>query len=199
MPDEKQKKQMAWAALAVIGAAGLYWLVSTSRFFTPKVRYVLRRREGAFEVRDYPNLAIAQTTRGEESNEPAFNRLFQYIQGQNSVRRKIPMTAPVLLTRAQESNTMSFVMPEDLAPPPEPRDPAVEVNALPARRYAVFRFQGWPRRATERKAIATLRAWLIARNFPAGADPIIAYYDPPWIPSPLRRNEVLIEIPARRS
>jgi DNA gyrase inhibitor GyrI len=105
------------------------------------------------------------------------------------------MTAPVLLTKTPERNTMSFVMPEDLAPPPEPRNPAVEVNALPARRYAVFRFHGWPRHATERKAIATLRAWLIARSLPASADPILAYYDPPWIPSPLRRNEVMIEIP----
>jgi SOUL heme-binding protein len=197
MTDAKQisGKQVAYAALAVIGAAGLYWLVSTSRFFTPNVRYVLRRREGAFEVRDYPNLAVAETRRDDGRNDPAFNRLFGYIQGQNSVQRKIPMTAPVLLRKSAERNTMSFVMPDDLAPPPEPRDPAVEVNALPARRYAVFRFQGWPRWATERKAIATLRAWLIARNLPASSDPILAYYDPPWIPSPLRRNEVLIEIP----
>jgi DNA gyrase inhibitor GyrI len=197
MSDTKltPEKRIAYAALALIGAAGLYWLISNSRFFTPNVRYILRRREGAFEIRDYPNLAVAETVRDGNRNEPAFNRLFSYIQGQNSVQRKIPMTAPVLFSKTAERNTMSFVMPEELAPPPEPRDPAVEVNALPARRYAVFRFQGWPRWATERKAIATLRAWLIARNFPASADPILAYYDPPWIPSPLRRNEVLIEIP----
>jgi SOUL heme-binding protein len=36
---------------------------------------------------------------------------------------------------------------------------------------------------------------LIARSCPASAYPMLAYYDPPWIPSPLRRNEVLIEIP----
>lgn len=197
MSDTKQTpgKQLAYTALTVIGAAALYWFISNSRFFTPNVRYILRRREGAFEIRDYPNLAIAETTRDEDRSEPAFNRLFGYIQGQNSVERKIPMTAPVLITKSADRNTMSFVMPENLAPPPEPSDPAIEVNALPARRYAVFRFQGWPRHATERKAIATLRAWLIARNFPVSADPILAYYDPPWIPSPLRRNEVLIEIP----
>jgi hypothetical protein len=189
------EKQIAWTILTVAGVIGLYWLVSRSRFCTPNVRYILRRREGAFEIRDYPNLAIAETAREEESSQPAFNRLFQYIQGQNSVRRKIPMTAPVLLSKTPERNTVSFVMPEDLAPPPEPRDPAVQVNAFPARRYAVFRFHGWPRHATERKAIATLRAWLIARSLPASADPILAYYDPPWIPSPLRRNEVMIEIP----
>jgi hypothetical protein len=192
---QSPEKQVAYTALALIGGAALYWFISKSRFFTPNVRYILRRREGAFEIRDYPNLAIAETVRDEDRNEPAFNRLFGYIQGQNSVQRKIPMTAPVLLTKTPERNTMSFVMPEDLAPPPEPRNPAVEVNALPARRYAVFRFHGWPRHATERKAIATLRAWLIARSLPASADPILAYYDPPWIPSPLRRNEVMIEIP----
>jgi DNA gyrase inhibitor GyrI len=197
MSDTKHTpgKQLAYAALTVIGVAALYWFISNSRFFTSNVRYILRRREGAFEIRDYPNLAVAETTRDEGRNEPAFNRLFGYIQGQNSVERKIPMTAPVFITKTPDRNTMSFVMPENLAPPPEPSDPAIEVNALPARRYAVFRFQGWPRHATERKAIATLRAWLIARSFPASADPILAYYDPPWIPSPLRRNEVLIEIP----
>jgi DNA gyrase inhibitor GyrI len=192
---DASEKQMAWTVVAVAGAIGLYWLVSRSRFCTPNVRYILRRREGTFEIRDYPNLAVAETTREEEGRQPAFNRLFQYIQGENSIQRKIPMTAPVLLTKTPDRNTVSFVMPEELAPPPEPRDPAVQVNALPARRYAVMRFHGWPRRATERKAIATLRAWLIARSLPASADPILAYYDPPWIPSPLRRNEVMIEIP----
>lgn len=201
MSDTKQspEKQVAYVALVLIGAAAFYWFISKSRFFRPNVRYILRRREGAFEIRDYPNLAVAETTRDENTNEIAFNRLFGYIQGDNSVHRKIPMTAPVLLTKTPERNTMSFVMPDDLAPPPEPRDPAVEVNAVPARRYAVFRFQGWPRRATERRAIGTLRAWLIARSLPASADPILAYYDPPWIPSPLRRNEVMIEIPILRA
>ena len=197
MSDTKQspEKQVAYAALVLIGAAALYWFISKSRFFTPSVRYILRRREGAFEIRDYPNLAVAETTRDEDSNGVAFNRLFGYIHGENSLQRKIPMTAPVLLTKKPDRNTVSFVMPENLAPPPEPANPAVEVNAVPARRYAVFRFQGWPRHATERKAIGTLRAWLIARGLPVTADPILAYYDPPWIPSPLRRNEVLIEIP----
>jgi DNA gyrase inhibitor GyrI len=201
MRDTKQPsdKQIASAALILIGAAAVFWFVSKSRFFRPNVHYILRRREGAFEIRDYPNLAIAETIRDEDSNETAFNRLTDYIRGDNSVHRKIPMTAPVLLTKTPERSTISFVMPEDLAPPPEPRDPAVEVNALPARRYAVFRFHGWPRQATERKAIGTLRAWLIARDLPVTADPILAYYDPPWIPSPLRRNEVMIELPIQRS
>jgi hypothetical protein len=201
MHNAKQspEKQIGYAALVLIGAAAFYWFISKSRFFRPNVRYILRRREGAFEIRDYPNLAIAETTREEESYVPAFNRLSHYLQGENSVRRKIPMTAPVLLTKRAERKTISFVMPDDLTPPPEPSDPDIEVNALPARRYAVFRFQGWPRFATERKAIATLRAWLIARSLPATADPILAYYDPPWIPSPLRRNEVMIEIPIQLS
>jgi hypothetical protein len=193
--NQSPEKQVGYVALVLIGAAAFYWFISKSRFFRPTVHYILRRREGAFEIRDYPNLAIAETTRDEDSNQIAFNRLSSYIQGENSVHRKIPMTAPVLLTKTPERNTMSFVMPDDLAPPPEPHNPAVEVNALPARRYAVFRFHGWPRFATERKAIGTLRAWLIARSLPATADPILAYFDPPWIPSPLRRNEVMIEIP----
>jgi hypothetical protein len=192
---EASEKQLKWALLGIAGGIALYWFISHSRFCRPNVRYILRRREGAFEIRDYPSLAVAETTRDEEDTDPAFDRLSRYIHGENSVRRKISMTAPVLLTKSADRNTMSFVMPEDLAPPPEPRDSAVEVNALPARRYAVFRFHGWPRHATERKAIGTLRAWLIARGFPVAADPILAYYDPSWIPSPLLRNEVMIEIP----
>jgi hypothetical protein len=190
---DDSEKQIRLTLVAIAGGIALYWFISNSRFCRPKVRYILRRREGAFEIRDYPNLAVAETRREEESRQPAFNRLFHYIDGENSIQRKIPITAPVLLTKTPQRNTVSF-MPEDLAPPPEPHDPAVEVNALPARRYAVFRFHGWPRRATERKAIGTLRAWLLARSLPASADPILAYYDPPWIPSPLRRNEVMIEI-----
>ncbi len=187
------EEKILWGTLTVLGGAALYWVVANSRFFTPHVPYVVRRREGAFELRDYPDLAVVETP--QENNGAAFNLLFNYIKGENSLRRKIPMIAPVLINKAVEREKMSFVMPDDVAPPPEPRHAALEVNVLPARRYAALRFQGWPRRANERKAIAVLRARLIDRQLPASADPIIAYYDPPWMPPPLRRNEVLIEIP----
>ena len=143
MAKAKKNEQIVWVAAGAIFAAGLYWVISTSRFFTPSVRYQVRRREGDVEIRDYPDLAVAETAR-EQTDNRAFNRLFRYLEGANSTSRKISMTAPVLLTRAPNRSSMSFIMPEEIAPP-EPRDAAVEVNALPACRYAALRFHGWLR------------------------------------------------------
>ena len=193
--DKISPDQLRWTALATIAGAGLIWIFATSRFCTARVRYILRRREGAFEIRDYPDLAVAETPRPEAQNTAAFNRLHRYIQGANSTGRKIPMTAPVFLEKSDGQRSMAFIMPNEIPAPPEPRDPEVEINVRPAGRFAVLRYHGWPAWRNERKAIAILRRWLIDQGLPASADPIIAYYDPPWMPPPLRRNEILIQLP----
>jgi hypothetical protein len=65
---------------------------------------------------------------------------------------------------------------------------------LPASRYAELSFKGGRSAENEAKAIASLREWLAAKKFKSMGEPLFAYYDPPWTPIPLRRNEVMIPI-----
>lgn len=53
---------------------------------------------------------------------------------------------------------------------------------------------GSTRESDERKAVEEVRAWIKSRNLEAEGDPIIAYYDAPFIPGPLRRNEAMLRV-----
>ena len=46
----------------------------------------------------------------------------------------------------------------------------------------------------EHAALEKLRAWLATQNLTPRGEPLFAYYDPPWTPVFLRRNEVLIPV-----
>jgi hypothetical protein len=50
------------------------------------------------------------------------------------------------------------------------------------------------REAAEQGAIEELRAWMRVRNLQPEGEPIIAYYDAPFIPGPLRRNEAMLRV-----
>ena len=44
------------------------------------------------------------------------------------------------------------------------------------------------------KALAELQAWLAWENLKGDGTPIYGYFDPPWTPSFLRRNEVMLRV-----
>ena len=80
---------------------------------------------------------------------------------------------------------------EDL---PAPADDGVRLRELPARRVAAVRFSG----RTDDQMIAEqeqrLRNWMLRRKLePAGAA-VYAYYNDPFTPGFLRRNEIIIPI-----
>jgi hypothetical protein len=67
---------------------------------------------------------------------------------------------------------------------------------MPARRVAAIRFSGRTTDAVLAQREAELRAWMAARGLDAAAAPVFAYYNDPFTPGPLRRNEVLIDLAA---
>ena len=58
----------------------------------------------------------------------------------------------------------------------------------------MLRFAGGRTVENEKAAIEKLTAWLEGQKLAGKGDPIFAYYDPPWTPVFLRRNEVMIRI-----
>jgi hypothetical protein len=177
--------------------------------------------DGAFQVRDYPALVVAQTPitgdRGQAGNA-GFRILAGYIFGANTRREsiamtapvmqssgtgeKIAMTAPVSQTRNGDAWVVQFVMPSDrtLETLPMPDDPRVALTVAPARRVAVVRFSGWANDRDFQRKSAELEQWTKSRGLRVIGPASLAQYDAPWTLGPLRRNEVMlpVETPAAR-
>jgi len=157
--------------------------------------YTVVSRDASFEIRDYPALTVVSTSMQHRGADGSFMKLFRYISGRNEQSRKISMTTPVLMT-GTESGTMSFVVPKEVARKgaPTPSNPEVSLHELPAARYAAYQFSGSSKPGPSEKAAAKLMAWAKSQHLHTEGSPLFAYYNPPWTPGFMRRNEVLIRI-----
>ena len=175
----------------------------------------LLERDGAFELREYAPYLVAETSVQadfERAGNVAFQRLFRYISGDNTSAQKIAMTAPVTQSRpagekiamtapvaqvaSDEGYLVAFVVPAKytLDTVPQPRDPTVRIRAVPAQLIASWRYSGrWTEENYEQHE-AELRAAIAARNLKVAGEPTLARYNPPFMPSFLRRNEILIPV-----
>ena len=184
------------AAIILLLAAAAFWLVSTSRAATETPDYKVVRTDGKFEIRNYPALTVATTPmEGGEMNR-GFGQLFRFIAGSNEGAEKIEMTSPVLIDTVNDKKTMSFIMPRKAVEKgvPKPTGDRVALGKMEAARFAVLRFDGGRTSENEKAALAKLNAWLEAQKLAGKGAPIFAYYDPPWTPIFMRRNEVMIRI-----
>jgi DNA gyrase inhibitor GyrI len=129
-------------------------------------------------------------------DDDSFMRLFHYIDRQNSAQQKIAMTTPVFMSRGATNGTMAFVLPAALSPDqaPKPMADTVRLHTAPAGRFAVLRFSGGINHQAETNALARLQAWLRQQSLTPAGDPIYGYFDPPWTPPFLRRNEVMLRL-----
>lgn len=183
-------------AIILLIAFAAFWLVSTSRAATETPEYKVVRTDRKFEIRDYPALTVATTAmEGKEMNR-GFGKLFRFITGSNEGSEKIAMTAPVLIDTKEDKKTMSFIMPRKAVEKgvPRPLGETVTLRKVQAARYAVLRFRGGRTAENEKAAIEKLTAWLDAEKLAGKGPPTFAYYDPPWTPIFMRRNEVMIRI-----
>jgi hypothetical protein len=181
-----------------------------SAFAIEEPKYSVVQRYADFEVRDYPAYLVAETTVEsdfEDAGSKAFQRLFNYISGQNSggqsiemtapvvqKGQKIAMTAPVIQSGGASSFVVQFVMPAKwtLSTLPKPNDQSVVIREVPAARFAVIRYSGFWSRSRYDARLALLQAAMAREHLKASGAPIWARYDPPFMPWFLRRNEILI-------
>ena len=183
------KKLFVLISGLLVSAIGIAACV-TSRAGYETARYKVIRTEGECEIREYPELKIATTERG--TDNASFMRLFRYIDGGNVAKEKIAMTTPVFMVDAK----IAFVVPEKhMGTAPVPASDQVKVDTMKPQRVAVYRFSGSRTQAIEPQALAKLKTWMQLNKLQEAGTPFSAYYDPPWTPGFLRRNEVLIPIP----
>jgi effector-binding domain-containing protein len=160
--------------------------------------YRLVEADGEIEIRDYPELLVAEASAGGERTaalNAGFRKLARYIFAEDRAGESIAMTAPVLSERGGAGWRTHFVMPaeyrRDTLPP---AGPGVEIVTLPARRIAAIRFSG---RATDQRLRANeaeLAAWLERKGKAPGGAVSYAFYNSPYVAPALRRSEVLIEL-----
>lgn len=182
---------LALSAASLLGGLAAWWIAKNSRFTSEPARYEVIVSDGAFELREYEALRLAGTTGAEDDD--SFTRLFGYISGRNRERRKIPMTVPVIIAESRGERSMNFVLSREAVHegPPRPSAPDIEMVAMPAGCFAAYRFHGVSDMLSEAANAAVLRAWVREQGFEPEGEALIALYDPPWVPGPLRRNEVL--------
>jgi hypothetical protein len=108
------------------------------------------------------------------------------------------MTTPVFMSGSGSNATMAFVLPAKLpaGEVPKPTDGAVTVREWPAGRLAVLRFRGGRNPKNEAAALQQLKDWMTAADLRVLSPPVFAYFDPPWTPGFLRRNEVMLQTEA---
>jgi len=190
------KMMIGWGVAGVVLAGGLIAGCKTSRAGYGSAPYKVVRQADKFELRDYPALRLVETAMGSrgDSGSGSFGRLFGYISGKNAAEEKIAMTTPVFMSGAEANATMAFVMPAEMeaAKVPQPTDQAVRVREVQGGRFAVLRFSGGRSGKKEAAALKQLEGWMKQEGLQStGSGPVYGYFDPPWTPGFLRRNEVM--------
>ncbi len=194
-------------------ALGLVGAVSTA-MAVEEPPYQSLVKDGAFELRRYPALVVAETVvKGDmdAASNQGFRRIADYIFGNNAAttpdkKTTIAMTAPVAVEplgassgadfKAAPEWRVQFVMPGQysLGTLPQPNNPAVELRQAPARTAAVISYSGLNGEAKVQAKTEELKAWIAARQWEPLGPPQLARYDPPWTLPPWRRNEIHIEV-----
>jgi hypothetical protein len=188
---------LALAALAVAAGLILFWYVQTRN--VEIARYQVIESDGPIEIRDYPALVAAEVTRSGSRDlavRSAFGALAGYIFAKDRGGEKIAMTAPVTQTEAGGSWTIRFIMPSasSLDRLPKPAGADVRLLDLPPARRAAIRFSGWWSDALFDEKNAELLAWMKKKGLAPSGPPTLAYYNDPFTPGFLRRNEVLYDV-----
>lgn len=200
-----------------IAAVGVYAFISAikasaeARSRSPKYS-VIETLGDNVEVRLYQSALIAQvqvTGNQRDALNEGFRILAAYIFGKNTRKmslsmtspvvaqpEKIPMTSPVTCQSTGNTMTVSFFMPPgySLQTLPEAEDSRIHFFELPERKLAAIGFSGsWNPQNFSKHAEALVGRLRLSNLQPAG-EPFNAYYNPPFMPPFMRRNEVLILI-----
>ena len=179
----------------------IFWLgVQTSRAGYETAAYEVVKTDGKFEIRKYPQLTTvstpSDTSKGQRNS--GFGRLFKFISGENSGDQKIAMTTPVFMpSDAQgEAKSMQFVVPRKVAASgvPAPKEKNVSIVKVPGATFAVLKFSGTNTKAKNQKALEKLRGLVKEKKLKTVGNPTFAFFDPPWTPGVLRRNEVMLKL-----
>lgn len=157
------------------------------------------------------------------ANNRGFRKLAAFIFGDNVSQDKVAMTSPVIskpqkiamtspvvsspekidmtspVTRSLDEDgrwTVNFMMPSEYSMEtlPKPTDPDIRIFKTDSYRTVSIRYNGNNNSKNIAKHEAKLRAYIEEQNLSVEASPEYAGYDAPWVPGPMKRNEVHFRI-----
>ena len=138
------------------------------------------------EIREYKNMQLVSHRMSEEN--ASFRTLFRYIDGNNQLKQKIPMTAPVIETNRE----MMFVMPQSMSNAPKPNNKNLQLKSVEKLKVAVTTFRGSTGSAPQ------IREEMIKKLAKSGVQMTgnwyLCQYNSPYVFPLMRKNEVWIEI-----
>ena len=139
-----------------------------------------------------------------------FRVLADYIFGNNTVQQKIAMTAPVSQTKSEKIQMtapvvqapiknawkIQFVMPKiyRLETLPKPNNELIQIKQVPEQKRVVIRFSGKANDFKIRQKEQELTQYIEDQNLEVNSTVFYAFYNPPWTPPFLRRNEIMLVV-----
>lgn len=168
--------------------------------------YRVEKQDGRFEFRQYGSYLVAEVSLDgprEKAANQGFSILAGYIFGSNQSRQasgvseKIAMTSPV--TQMPEGDgvwKIRFMMPKKytLESLPTAQDPRIRFFYTQPERYLVLRFSGAWNDEQLNTQRSSLQEYLEKTGLKTEGQPYYAFYNSPFVPPPLRRNEVLVKL-----
>ena len=192
-------KTLIWIAGSVIILGGVISFFSFRFKGIETPNYKVIKTLGEVEIREYPQMILAQTKLGGKRYESNGNRGFStvagYIFGGNQQQQKIAMTSPVIMNMSDTDASMSFVMPSQyqLSDLPVPNSSAVSLVTQGSMTLAVLRFGGYSSDEKIAKYAQLLTQVLEKNNIRTKGSLLYMGYNAPW-DLINRRNEVAFQI-----
>ena len=168
--------------------------------------YQVEKRDDRFEFRRYESYLVAEVTVSgprEKAANQGFSILAGYIFGSNQSRKtpaeseKIAMTAPVTQLPVDEGAwKIRFMMPKKytLENLPIAKDDRIRFFHTEPERYLAFNFSGAWKDDQLNQAKEKLLEYVRNSQLKVEGEPFYAFYNSPFVPPPLRRNEVLLKL-----
>ena len=192
-------KTIIWIAGSVLILGGVISFFSFRFKGIETPNYKVIKILGDVEIREYPQMILAQTKLGgsryDSNGNKGFGTVANYIFGGNQQQQKIAMTAPVIMNMSDTEASMSFVMPSQyqLTDLPTPNSTAVSLVSQDSMKLAVLRFGGFSSDEKIAKHAQLLTQVLKDNNIRTKGSLLYMGYNAPW-DLINRRNEVAFQI-----
>ena len=192
-------KTIIWIAGSVIILGGVISFFSFRFKGIETPNYKVIKTLGEVEIREYPQMILAQTKLGSKqyvsSGNNGFGTVANYIFGGNQQQQKIAMTSPVIMNMSDTEASMSFVMPSQyqMSELPTPNSTAVSLVSQDSMKLAVLRFGGFSSDEKIAKHAQILTQVLKENNIQTKGSLLYMGYNAPWDVIN-RRNEVAFQI-----
>ncbi|MDG1286730.1 MAG: heme-binding protein [Rickettsiales bacterium] len=171
-------------------------------------------QEPDIKIRRYAPMIVAEvTTSGDmkESTSSGFRPLADYIFGNNLAQESMDMTVPVSqqasekmamtvpVSQQQEADdqwNVRFYMSDEytLKSLPKPNNEAVSLREIAGHDAAVLQFSGSSSASNMMEHKQLLETYLAKQNIVTDGPAVYAYYNHPFTPWFLKRNEVMLKL-----